>query len=128
MTIAQVSQKYGVSADTLRYYERIGLLPPVGRTKSGIRDYTEEDCNWVNFIKCMRGAGIQVEALIEYVELFQQGASTQEARKQILIEQREQLFARMQEMQQTLDRLDRKIEHYEKCMKQAEQKLRPFEP
>lgn len=82
----------------------------------------------MEFIKCMRGAGIQVEALIEYVELFQQGASTQEARKQILIEQREQLFARMQEMQQTLDRLDRKIEHYEKCMKQAEQKLRPFEP
>lgn len=80
------------------------------------------------FIKCMRGAGIQVEALIEYVALFQQGASTQEARKQILIEQREQLFARMQEMQQTLNRLDRKIEHYEKCMKQAEQKLRPFEP
>ena len=61
MTIAQVSQKYGISADTLRYYERIGLLPPVGRTKSGIRDYTEEDCNWVNFIKCMRSAGLPVE-------------------------------------------------------------------
>lgn len=105
-----------------------GLLPHVHRNQSGIRDYTEQDCGWVEFIKCMRGAGIQVEALIEYVELFQQGASTQEARKQILIEQREQLFARMQEMQQTLDRLDRKIEHYEKCMKQAEQKLRPFEP
>ena len=73
MTIAQVSQKYGVSADTLRYYERIGLLPPVGRTKSGIRDYTEEDCNWVNFIKCMRGAGLPVETLIEYVGLFGQG-------------------------------------------------------
>ena len=73
MTIAQVSQKYGVSADTLRYYERIGLLPPVGRTKSGIRDYTEEDCNWVNFIKCMRSAGLPVETLIEYVGLFGQG-------------------------------------------------------
>lgn len=119
---------YGLTADTLRYYERVGLLPHVHRNQSGIRDYTEQDCGWVEFIKCMRGAGIQVEALIEYVELFQQGASTQEARKQILIEQREQLFARMQEMQQTLDRLDRKIEHYEKCMKQAEQKLRPFEP
>ena len=76
MTIAQVSQKYGVSADTLRYYERIGLLPPVGRTKSGIRDYTEEDCNWVNFIKCMRGAGLPVETLIEYVGLFGQGDET----------------------------------------------------
>ena len=128
MTIAEVSRAYGLTADTLRYYERGGLLPRVHRNQSGIRDYTEQDCGWVEFIKCMRGAGIQVEALIEYVELFQQGASTQEARKQILIEQREQLFARMQEMQQTLDRLDRKIEHYEKCMKQAEQKLRPFEP
>ena len=128
MTIAEVSRAYGLTADTLRYYERVGLLPHVHRNQSGIRDYTEQDCGWVEFIKCMRGAGIQVEALIEYVELFQQGASTQEARKQILIEQREQLFARTQEMQQTLDRLDRKIEHYEKCMKQAEQKLRPFEP
>ncbi len=72
MTIAQVSQKYGVSADTLRYYERIGLLPRWGAQKSGIRDYTEEDCNWVNFIKCMRSAGLPVETLIEYVGLFGQ--------------------------------------------------------
>lgn len=83
MTIAQVSQKYGVSADTLRYYERIGLLPPVGRTKSGIRDYAEEDCNWVNFIKCMRSAGLPVETLIEYVGLFGQGDETIPARKDV---------------------------------------------
>ena len=83
MTIAQVSQKYGISADTLRYYERIGLLPPVGRTKSGIRDYTEEDCNWVNFIKCMRSAGLPVETLIEYVGLFGQGDETIPARKDV---------------------------------------------
>ena len=94
MTIAQVSQKYGVSADTLRYYERIGLLPPVGRTKSGIRDYTEEDCNWVNFIKCMRSAGLPVETLIEYVGLFGQGDETIPARKELLMEQRRQLAAR----------------------------------
>ena len=83
MTIAQVSQKYGISADTLRYYERIGLLPPVGRTKIGIRDYTEEDCNWVNFIKCMRSAGLPVETLIEYVGLFGQGDETIPARKDV---------------------------------------------
>ena len=122
MTIAQVSQKYGVSADTLRYYERIGLLPPVGRTKSGIRDYTEEDCNWVNFIKCMRGAGIQVEALIDYVSLFQQGDATADARKQILIEQRDQLQERLQEMQATLERLNAKIEHYEEIIVPAEKR------
>lgn len=88
MTIAEVSKKYELTADTLRYYERIGLLPPVGRNKSGIRDYTEEDCNWVGFIKCMRNAGISIETLIEYVSLFQKGEGTIPARKNLLIEQR----------------------------------------
>ena len=54
MTISEVSKKYDITADTLRYYERIGLIPPVPRTKSGLRDYDESSCNWVNFIKCMR--------------------------------------------------------------------------
>ena len=120
MTIAEVSKQYGISADTLRYYERIGLIPPVHRTAGGVRDYTENDCNWVEFIKCMRGAGIQVEALIDYVSLFQQGEATAEARKQILIEQRDQLLERLQEMQATLDRLNTKIEHYEEIIIPAE--------
>ena len=124
MTIAQVSQKYGVSADTLRYYERIGLLPPVGRTKSGIRDYTEEDCNWVNFIKCMRGAGLPVETLIESVGLFGQGDETSPARKELLMEQRRQLAARIGEMQAVLDRLDKKIEDYESHLLKAERSLK----
>ena len=124
MTIAQVSQKYGISADTLRYYERIGLLPPVGRTKSGIRDYTEEDCNWVNFIKCMRSAGLPVETLIEYVGLFGQGDETIPARNELLMEQRRQLAARIGEMQAVLDRLDKKIEGYESHLLKAERSLK----
>ena len=76
MTIAEVSRKYEISADTLRYYERIGLIPPVPRTKSGLRDYDEESCGWVELMKCMRAAGVQIEALIEYVALFQQGDDT----------------------------------------------------
>ena len=55
MTIAEVSKKYELSADTLRYYERIGLIPPVPRTRSGIRDYDESSCGWVEVTKCMRG-------------------------------------------------------------------------
>ena len=51
MTIAQVSEKYNISADTLRYYEKIGLIPPVRRTPGGIRDYSSEDCGWVEFIR-----------------------------------------------------------------------------
>lgn len=124
MTIAEVSRKYELSPDTLRYYERIGLIPAVNRSKGGIRDYTEEDCRWVEFAKCMRGAGIQVEALIEYVQLFQQGEETGEARKQILVEQRELLKARLEEMQATLKRLDMKIERYEQTIGRVEKELK----
>ena len=128
MTIAEVSKQYGLSADTLRYYERIRLIPSVRRKDNGIRDYSESDCNWVEFIKCMRAAGIQVEALIEYVALFQQGDNTRETRKQILLEQREQLLARMEDMQRTLERLNKKIAHYDECLQYAEENLRKSGP
>ncbi len=123
MTIAQVSKKYDISADTLRYYERIGLIQNVNRTESGIRDYTEEDCRWVEFIKCMRSAGLPIEVLIEYVSLFQQGDSTIEARKELLIEQRKQLIEKMEDMQKTLDRLNHKIEFYENIIMPKEKAL-----
>lgn len=126
MTIAEVSRKYEISADTLRYYERIGLIPPVPRTKSGLRDYDEESCGWVELMKCMRAAGVQIEALIEYVALFQQGDDTIDARKALLIEQREQLLARMEDMQKSLDRLNMKIEQYEQGLMTKEQQLRRF--
>lgn len=124
MTITEVSQHYEVSADTLRYYERIGLIPPVNRNANGVRNYTEEDCNWVNFIKCMRNAGLSIEVLAEYVSLFQQGNSTVQARKELLIEQRKQLAERILEMQQTLGRLDYKIEGYEERVLVREEVLR----
>ncbi|WP_122789061.1 MerR family transcriptional regulator [Intestinibacillus sp. Marseille-P6563] len=123
MTIAQVSKQYDISADTLRYYERIGLIPPVPRNKSGIRDYDEESCRWIELMKCMRKAGVQIEALIEYVALFQQGDATVDARKAILIEQRAQLIERMEEMQASLDRLNDKIERYEQGLMLVEQDL-----
>ena len=106
MTIAEVSKRYGLSADTLHYYERIGLILPINRMNSGIRDYTEVDCRWVEFAKCMRSAGLQIEVLIEYVTLFQQGDRTRECRKQLLIEQRDKLQVQIEEMHQTMERLD----------------------
>ena len=124
MTIAEVSKQYGISADTLRYYERIGLIPPVPRTKSGIRDYDEVSCGWIELMKCMRAAGVQIEALIEYVALFQQGDSTVDARKAILIEQRDQLVERMADMQRSLDRLNYKIDRYEQGLMVREHQLR----
>lgn len=124
MTITEVSEKFDLSPDTLRYYERIGLIPCVNRNKSGIRDYKEEDCRWVEFIKCMRSAGLPIEALIEYVTLFQQGESTIATRKELLIEQREQLKKRLEDMQKTLERLNTKIAGYDTGILKVEKTLR----
>jgi MerR family transcriptional regulator, aldehyde-responsive regulator len=120
MKIMEVSEKFGLSSDTLRYYERIGLIPLVHRKGNGIRDYSKLDLRRVEFIKCMRSAGLPVEVLIEYVGLVQQGDKTIEARKDILVEQRELLVARMKEMQKTLDILNHKIEVYENAVLEKE--------
>lgn len=116
MTISEVSQTYDISVETLRYYERIGLIPPVNRNQSGIRNYQEIDCNWVQYVKCMRNAGLSIESLIEYTMLFRKGIATIPARKQILIEQREQIAQKIQEMQTALHKLDEKIDGYEEKM------------
>lgn len=123
MKIAEVSERYGLSADTLRYYERVGLIPPVNRNDGGIRDYNELDLRRVDFIKCMRGAGLPVEVLIEYMELVQQGDSTIEARKEILIEQRDLVAARLADMQKTLDLLNHKIEVYDQAILKKEKAM-----
>ena len=123
MKIAEVSERYGLSLDTLRYYERVGLIPPVNRNESGIRDYNELDLRRVEFIKCMRSAGLPIEVLIEYVALVQKSDKTIEARKEILKEQRKLLVDRMKEMQKTLDILDHKIEVYEKAVLKKEKQI-----
>jgi MerR family transcriptional regulator, aldehyde-responsive regulator len=127
MKIAEVSERYSISSDTLRYYERVGLIPPVNRNGGGIRDYTELDIRRVEFIKCMRSAGLPIEVLIEYVGLVQKGDKTIETRKEILKEQRELLLGRMREMQKTLDLLDHKIEVYEKGVLKKEKEMIPIE-
>lgn len=118
-----MSEQYGLSSDTLRYYERIGIIPPVNRKGGGIRDYNELDIRRVEFAKCMRSAGLPVEVLIEYIGLVQQGDQTIEARKEILMEQRELLVARMAQMQKTLDILNHKIEVYEKIVLKNEKEM-----
>ncbi len=123
MKIAEVSERYSISTDTLRYYERVGLIPPVTRRGSGIRDYGDLDVRRVEFIKCMRRAGLPVEVLIDYVGLVQQGDETIEARKDILKEQRALLTSRMEDMKQTLALLDLKIERYEMALLNNEREI-----
>ena len=126
MKIAEVSEQHGLSTDTLRYYERIGLIPPVNRSESGIRDYNELDIRRVEFVKCMRSAGLPVEVLIEYIALVQKGDKTIAARKDILVEQRELLISRMEQMQKTLDILNHKIEMYENAVLKNEKEMIPI--
>lgn len=117
MRIAEVSKKYNLTEDTIRYYEKIGLIPRVSRTKSGIRDFDDESCRWIEFIKCMRNSGMTIEVLTEYINLYKQGDKTIEARKKLLIEQKEKLLSKQEEIANTIKRLEYKIEIYNEIAK-----------
>lgn len=112
MTIAEVGKKYDITPDTLRYYERIGLISDVPRTKNGIRDYDEKSCKRIEFIKCMRNAGVEIDILSKYISLIETGKSTVEERKKLLEDQREKLLAKQKTINETLDRLNYKIKIY----------------
>ena len=113
MTIREVCDKYQISPDTLRYYERIGAIPAVNRTKSGIRDYNEEDIGWVENALCMRNAGVPVEMIVQYVKLCRQGDGTFSARRDLLKEARSQILGQIEKYQMELERLEDKISRYE---------------
>ncbi|GFI40293.1 MerR family transcriptional regulator [Thomasclavelia cocleata] len=117
LTIKEVSEKFNIPSETLRYYERVGVIPPVTRTASGIRNYQEEDLAWVENAKCFRAAGLSIEALIEYLKLYSEGNSTFQARLDLLNEQRAILLAQQKQLVETLDRLDYKISKYESAVK-----------
>lgn len=113
MTISEISKKYDITPDTLRYYERIGLITNIPRNKSGIRDYNEKNCQRIEFIKCMRNSGVEIEILIEYINLLEEGKSTVIARKKLLEEQKQKLVAKQKSINETIDRLTYKIKIYE---------------
>lgn len=117
MNIKTVCERYNLSHDTLRYYEKIGLIAPVERSNSGIRNYSEKDCERIEFIKCMRQAGLTIEVLSEYIGLVDEGDSSLEKRRALLIEQRKDLRKRMNDMKNTLDRLDYKVKVYDERIK-----------
>lgn len=117
MTIKEVSEKYNISQDTLRYYERVKVIPPVTRTAGGIRDYQQEDLGWVEMAICMRNAGLPIEGLIEYLHLFQEGDATIPARLDLLNGQMEILREKKQQIETTMERLAYKIERYEEAVK-----------
>ncbi|HFI0575846.1 TPA: stress response transcriptional regulator NmlR [Streptococcus suis] len=123
MNFKEVCEVTGLSADTIRYYERIGLVPKIARKSSGVRDFAENDIAFLEFVRCFRSAGMSIERLIEYMGLVQAGDSTVEARIDLLKEEQEELRSRLLEIQQALDRLDYKIENYQTILRGNESEL-----
>ncbi len=116
MTIKEVCEQYDIKPDTLRYYERVGVIPEVHRTESGIRDYTDEDLKWVKNAICMRAAGVPIEILIEYVRLYPLGTPTFEARRDLLADARTAIIEARRKYDIALAKLDYKISKYDEAL------------
>ena len=113
MTIKEVSEKLDLSNDTLRYYEKVGLVGPVRKNKSGIRDYTNEDVNRLEFVKCMRSAEIPIDVLKKYMDLYDKGDSTKDERRKLLDNQRVILEEKIKKMEVAHERLIFKLKMYQ---------------
>lgn len=116
LSIKQVSEKYNISPDTIRYYEKVGVIPPIHRNANGVRDFNEDDIGWIEHAKCMRGAGLAVDGLIKYLDLFKQGDSTFKERLELLTEQRDDLLEQYKQLETTIARLNYKISCYEEAV------------
>ena len=116
MTIREVAAKTNMSTDTLRYYERIGLLPPVPRNAAGIRNYDEYFVNFINFIKKLKASGMSLEHIIDYIRLAEMGDATIQERKKLLAEARETLLDKINSLQLVAELADYQLRNYENLL------------
>jgi DNA-binding transcriptional MerR regulator len=113
-SIAQAAARSGLSIDTLRYYERIGLVEPPARDSGGRRSYSDEDLAWLEFLTRLRTTGMPIRMMREYAQLRHRGPGTATRRRQILVDHRTGVRERIAELQSCLDVLDYKIANYER--------------
>ncbi len=116
MTIREIAAKTNMSTDTLRYYERIGLLPPVPRNAVGIRNYDEYFVNFINFIKKLKASGMSLEHIIDYIRLAEMGDATIQERKKLLAEAREMLLDKINSLQLVAELADYQLRNYENLL------------
>jgi DNA-binding transcriptional MerR regulator len=112
ITIAEAAERSGLSAHTLRYYERIGLIHPVGRGQNGHRRYGRGDIEWLEFLIKLRTTDMPIRQMVEYAELVREGPQTASRRRAMLEAHREALRERIVELEETAAVIDRKIEIY----------------
>lgn len=116
MTIREIAAKTNMSTDNLRYYERIGLLPPVPRNAAGIRNYDEYFVNFINFIKKLKASGMSLEHIIDYIRLAEMGDATIQERKKLLAEAREMLLDKINSLQLVAELADYQLRNYENLL------------
>lgn len=116
MTIGEISQKIGLSADTLRYYEKIGLLPNVPRDNSGKRNYDENFINWIKFIQTLKNSGMSLNDIIEYINLAKYGNNTYQERKNLLIKSKQILLEKMSNLQSMIEKANYQINNYDNIL------------
>lgn len=109
---------FGLSTDTLRYYEREGVIPPINRDENGYRNYTKGDLNWVFLAKSLRRAGLSVESIIEFATLAQMDGDVTKAQKQLLQDQLQEIEGKLKEMNEVRDLLQYKIDTYDEHIAQ----------
>lgn len=112
-TVGEAAKRLGVTASTLRYYDKEGLLPFVERSSGGIRMFRESDFEWLRVIDCMKKAGMSIRDIREYIEMALQGDDTIELRLAMFRRQRERLQAQMEELRHTMEVVEYKCWYYE---------------
>ncbi len=123
LTIQQAAEQTGLSEHTLRYYERIGLIAPVGRAGSGHRRYSMNDLGWIDFLQHLRATGMPIAQMQEYAALQRQGEATVGARLALLEAHRQRVLAQIADLEQNLGVIEYKITYYsaEKARLEASQ-------
>ena len=116
MTSGEISQEIGLSADTLRYYEKIGLLPNVPRDNSGKRNYDENFINWIKFIQTLKNSGMSLNDIIEYINLAKYGNNTYQERKNLLIKSKQILLEKMSNLQSMIEKANYQINNYDNIL------------
>ncbi|HUX52660.1 MAG TPA: MerR family transcriptional regulator [Spirochaetia bacterium] len=111
-TVKMVAEKTNLSPNTLRYYEKEGLLPSVRRTKSGIRHYSDEDLEWLSLICCLKNTGMSIKQIRDFVDLSLQGPETLKDRCEMLVAHKESVEAHIAETNRHLEKVTHKIAHY----------------
>ena len=120
LTIQEVAQATGLSAHTLRYYERIGLIHPIDREENTRRCYTEDDLGWIDFLLKLRATGMSIKDMQRYAKLQRQGDETLSERVEMLKSLRDKVEAHMEEMNEHLKLIYYKIDYYQNVIAEKE--------